>query len=135
MGKIGFIFDIGDEMINSTFMGKKSNQKCILVFVEKEKIEGDFIVGFSSSFKPDKCEIVYLNKNLNFENYLVFDRPSFKYGKISLSQSTFVDYENLTFWFNSTKYRLLRGLFTLDNGDQTIDGLILTRIHDIISFL
>ena len=67
----------------------------------------NFIVGLKNSFKQNDCEFVFLNNILGLESFLVFDNSKFKYGKVSLAEKTFVDYENLTFWFEIKKYKSL----------------------------
>ncbi len=132
MGKLGFVFEISENLQNTKFAGKKLNKNKLLVFTENKKIRGDYIAGLNHLFKENETKILYLTNDLLFKEYLVFQRANFKYGKISVSQKTCVDYENLTFWFNSDKYRKIRQLLEIDDKRYSLDEIIKLRISDLI---
>lgn len=134
MGKLGFVFEIVDDTLTCKFIGNKYLFNKILVFVEKENVKGDFIVGCHSLLNIDEMKIVFLSNDLQFEDFLVFDRPKFKYGKVSLAESTFVDFENLTFWFSPQKYKRVRELMFIDDYNIDLDEEILKRINNLLEF-
>ncbi len=115
MGKLGFVFDFSENFSCIFFENKLNSTKRLIVFVEKENILGDYIVGFDSKLNLDNSFFVYLTKELSFEKFLNFERKKFMYSKISLSQKTIVDFENLTFWFSSRNYKILRDILHIDS--------------------
>ncbi len=115
MGKLGFVFDIIRTNDNIVFFNNKTlTQNQILIFIEKQSLKGDYIVGLKRKFLSENASIAFLNKNLEFEPYLVFENPKFKYSKISLSEKTHLDFDHLTFWFHVTKYKKLWELLTIE---------------------
>lgn len=133
MGKLGFIFNIADKR-NMIFLNDKVLEKSkVVVFIEKENIRRDYIVGLDQFFNEDECEFLYLSKDLSLNSFLVFNKSKFIYGKVSLYEKTEVDFEGVTFWFHITKYKMLWDFLTLDI-EKNIDEEISKRVVKISEF-
>lgn len=111
MGRLGFLF------------GDRNNG--VVIFVEKKKLVGDFIVGELSKL-PKNCQFYFLDINLNLNDYVVFDNAKFKYGKICLAEKTVLDFEFLTFWFGIRKYTKLKQIF--EEGRENLENDFLVKL-------
>ena len=103
------------------FLNKKPvDKKFLVVFVEKQDIKGDIIVGVHQ-FKQELCEFVYLSKDLKLHQHIALDSANFKFGKISLGENKVLDFEFLTFWFGIKEYKELWDLLLLNK--KNVDSL------------
>ena len=134
MGKLGILFEVPQEDKGKNLGKTKLEKDNLVVFVKKSEVYGDYVVG-DKTFKKEDCDFVYLDKGLCFDSFHVFENSRFKAGKISLAERTFVDFENLTFWFGSEKYRKLRQLFELNDNTISFEDLIKARMMDILEYL
>lgn len=87
------------------------NSEKKIILIEKPKLKNNIIIGTISKINIYNLNFLYLTKKLEVKNFLVFKDSRFMYGKISLSQKTCVNYEDLTIWFSSKKFKELRQLF------------------------
>lgn len=102
MGQLGFLFE--------NYLGGE-----IVVFVSRENFDYDLVIGICEKAQLSNIEDGrILNVDLSLKKYPIFNNAKFRYGKICVSKTTFVDYENLTIWFNINKYKKLRQLFEED---------------------
>ena len=137
MGQIGVIFEIEKDGLGvvDIFLNKKHIDKSrFVIFVDSDKIKGNYLIG-KSRFKQDLCEFFYMDKFSDFSDMLVFDDSKFKFGKVCLAGTTFVDFEYLTFWFSAKDYRVIVELLTIDVFDSNLDSIIKSRIFDILKLM
>jgi hypothetical protein len=94
MGYLGFKF-------NLTFLENRCDIKLndvnldndfLIIFIEKENLIGNHIIGFEIFFKKDKCNFVFLKQNGGFGKFLFLENSIFKYGKISVSDRRIIDF-------------------------------------------
>ena len=132
MGYLGFLFEIEQDKLEILSLNK-TVKKNIVIFIELEKIKGNFIIGVNK-FIEDENDFLYLDKDYNLQNFLVFERSNFKIGKISTNDKTIVDFEFLTFWFNGENYRIIRETLLIDEKIIDLEFEIKNRVKCLINF-
>lgn len=126
MGYLGLLFNSENLSFN--------DKDYFVVFIEKENFDYNVIVGSEPFFKPEECNFFYLDKFYDLKDFLVFEKSKFRYGKISLSKETMVDYEGFTFWFNVNSYRKLKEYFTIDEINTNFDSVLSEKIKNILNY-
>jgi len=132
LGYLGFLFDIKQNNREILSLNKDVKEN-IVVFIELEKIKGNYIVGINK-FIEDENDFLYLDKDYNLQNFIVFERSNFKIGKISVNDKTVVDFEFLTFWFSGENYRIIRETLLIDESISDLEFEIKNRIKCLINF-
>lgn len=82
----------------------------LLIFTEKKEITTTQIIGFNLSL-PEDYETIFLDHNGKNNNFILLNKNSFVYSKISLAERKVIDYQYRTFWFSAKSYKILRDLF------------------------
>lgn len=139
MGYLGFLFniDLDEENENNIkyikILGKNLVKKNIVIFVNIEKIEGNFITGISN-FKEKDCDFFYLDKKFKLKPFLVFEKSKFKIGKVLANDQNVVDFEFLTFWFKGDSYRLIREALLINEDVNDLEKEICERIKFLMNY-
>jgi hypothetical protein len=106
MGYLGFLFEVD------------SVEK--VVFVSSEIFEKNIVIGIKDKVQLTKINSAkFLSKELELKEFPIFKSAKFIYSKLCVAKETFVDFEHLTIWFNSKKYKELRQLFEEEIKDET----------------
>ncbi len=117
MGNLGFLFNIGKEKI--------------VVFTKSKKFKGNIILGFENHFKKDKCEFLFLSKNLKLEKFLLFENVSFRYGKIKVNNLKMVDFKDFLFYVKPYDFKLLKTLFFFDEIPINLNEILIKKVLEI----
>lgn len=137
MGNLGFLFEIDDEVYEKQdlFIGKiKLNSRRFVIFVSRDDINGNYIVG-SSNFRAMDCEFLFLDNDNKFNQFLTFENSLFKAAKICVANKRAVDFENLTFWFEPQEYKIAYNLFLIRVNSVDLNIEILSRIFELYHLL
>lgn len=116
MGYLGFVFDLSLlDNKNFSLNDIDLNTDFLVIFIEKENLIGNHIIGFSNFFKKDNSKFVFLKSNFGFGKFLFFDNTIFKYGKICVNDKKVLDFEFNTIWFSPKDYKILRDLIIIND--------------------
>lgn len=152
MGYVGFLFNIDlderrekyirilnykSKIHTHSLTSERINEivvkKNIVIFLNLENVNGNFIIGVSS-FKEEDCDFFYLNKDFNLEKFLVFEKSNFKVGKILANDKNVIDFDFLTFWFKGESYRLIRETLLIDEDINNLNEEINVRIKFLMNY-
>lgn len=121
MGRVGFLFKIKD----------KDKVSYSVIFVETIKTATTTVIGFEE-FLPKDAAFYYLSQDLNLSS---IEMPPSRYGKISASETTIIDFKNLTIWVSSYTYTFLRELMEVEEPKHIIHELLLVNVSRLVEFL
>ena len=117
MGYIGFVFELSEDFVKSTNLMNTNNVsfiKNIILFCENDKFSSNYIIGFLKKLNLEASLCLFISKDLSIDKFVINENFLYKYGKISLSKYTCIDFDYLTFWVDILKYKKLKSLLFID---------------------
>jgi len=116
MGYLGFVFDL-------TYLEDKSlllkeielDKDFLIIFIEKKDLKKNHIISFQSKFDKENSNLVFMDQDLNFKNFVLLEETNYRFGKISLNSNQVVDFEDNTFWFSIERYKEIHRLLIIND--------------------
>lgn len=138
MGKLGFVFEVFSHEVfekkDVYFEGKKFEKQFLVIFILSNKIKSDVVIGMYDFLHKESSQFVYLNSDLGFSPYFIFEDAIFKYGKICVYNTKVVDFRDFTFWFDVKRYKEVRDILTLNNINGNLEDELRRRVLKVLEY-